>query len=436
MVLFCSKFIDDKTGSGLFAKSTLKPRTNLFKTSQMITCLNEKSHRELCNHCFQPCSSLKRCSRCKHLRYCSEGCQRDNWKVHKAECDLLSSINASHFVPPLIRFCALLASSSEMRSSYKVDGMMKHEYVENEKICQYYPFLLRGVREMCATAAPEKVYALYIKLVVNLFTLEDTQFNEIGSALIPELTKLNHSCDPNCVLSFRGRTAYVTAIREIPEGEQITISYISLPKPFLARRQQLFSQYNFECTCGLCSVQRKKGRDTQLLRECPSCKEHSNPAIDISNNDLQCPSCQSSLLKSVEKTNDVMLKNIATFNSAITTRAQQDIEIMAHLMAETDALILEERWEAALRTGLKATVGLMDWAQSYPSTGLFLAKLGKLQLNQKFSDKSEYLDNYNRALQLFDMSLKCLSLSLSKSHPLLVEVEQFYYSTNEGINSQ
>ena len=372
------------------------------------------------------------------MRYCSENCQREGWKIHKSECAGLCKVPPSSHIPSLIRLCALFLSSQELKNEYSIPSLMKHENIENEKIQEYYPYVLRGVTEIfkgSSSVDPVDVYEMYNKLVVNLFTLEDGQLRTIGSALIPEISKINHSCEPNCILSFKGRTAYITAIREIPKGTEITISYIPLPKSFLTRKEQLHRQYNFTCYCCLCSKQRKEKIDHMLMRECPICNTHSHPRLDLENDDLSCQSCGSSLLKSL-KVNDLVLKNIANFDSAISTRAQQDVEIINHLVEDTENLILEKHWEPALRTGLKATVGLMDWAQLYPSTGLFIAKLGKLYLEQEYTDKAVYIDNVNRAVQMFDIALKCLSLSLSRHHELFLEVQQLYRFTQEILRNQ
>ena len=437
MVQYRKEYIDATTGSGLFATSKIKCSSQIIKTSCLVTSLDQKFSKIICNQCFKESESLKRCSKCKHMRYCSENCQREGWKIHKSECAGLCKVPQSSNVPSLIRLCALFLSSPELRNDFSISSLMKHENIENDQIQEYYPYVLRGVTEIFkgSSVDPVAVYEMYNKLVVNLFTLEDGQLRTIGSALIPEISKINHSCEPNCVLSFKGRTAYITAIREIPKGTEITISYIPLPKSFLTRKDLLHRQYNFTCYCCLCSKQREERIDHMLMRECPICNTHSHPRLDLENDDLSCPSCGSSLLKSL-KVNDLVLKNIANFDSAISTRAQQDVEIINHLVEDTENLILEKHWEPALRTGLKATVGLMDWAQLYPSTGLFIAKLGKLYLEQEYTDKAVYIDNVNRAVQMFDIALKCLSLSLSRHHELFLEVEQLYRFTQEILRNQ
>ena len=41
---------------------------------------------ECCTMCQQPGRDLKRCARCKAVKYCSVECQRSNWSTHKLSC--------------------------------------------------------------------------------------------------------------------------------------------------------------------------------------------------------------------------------------------------------------------------------------------------------------------------------------------------------------
>ncbi|EFN51023.1 hypothetical protein CHLNCDRAFT_59342 [Chlorella variabilis] len=40
-------------------------------------------------------SGLRRCSRCRAVRYCSEACSHAHWKAHKAECRRLHTASAA-----------------------------------------------------------------------------------------------------------------------------------------------------------------------------------------------------------------------------------------------------------------------------------------------------------------------------------------------------
>lgn len=64
---------------------------------------------------------------------------------------------------------------------------------------------------------------------------------------------LNHSCDPNAFVTFPEANfcAYLTALREIHEGEQIFIAYVDVDDPVEVRRRDLL-EHGFVCRCQKC----------------------------------------------------------------------------------------------------------------------------------------------------------------------------------------
>lgn len=48
----------------------------------------------------------------------------------------------------------------------------------------------------------------------------------MGLCFEPKLAIANHSCTPSAEIGFEGRTLFMRALRNIEEGEEITISYI------------------------------------------------------------------------------------------------------------------------------------------------------------------------------------------------------------------
>lgn len=75
-----------------------------------------------------------------------------------------------------------------------------------------------------------------------------------GGQLIEIHSRINHSCDPNCVSSHEGTNAFLIALRKIEEGEEITVSYTDTTKPRKARQEYLKKNLFFDCKCTLCST--------------------------------------------------------------------------------------------------------------------------------------------------------------------------------------
>eukprot|EP00435_Cladocopium_sp_Y103_P057745 s329_g20.t1 len=97
-----------------------------------------------------------------------------------------------------------------------------------------------------------------------------------GIGLARRVALMNHSCRPNCEIDYNGNaTAVVKAIRPIPAGEELTISYIDETKPLRVRRSRLERRYGFRCFCRRC-VQELCRFLTWLLNHGIAKQIHSN----------------------------------------------------------------------------------------------------------------------------------------------------------------
>jgi hypothetical protein len=84
-----------------------------------------------------------------------------------------------------------------------------------------------------------------------------------GYALLPVLGKIDHSCNPNCNLTFDAEKAILITNRDIHAGEEITISYVIgiLNVPFQQRQKLLLDmrssgEIGFLCVCERCILER------------------------------------------------------------------------------------------------------------------------------------------------------------------------------------
>ena len=75
------------------------------------------------------------------------------------------------------------------------------------------------------------------------------------SGLFLQASRINHDCLPNCQHTWNANIGEETihAVREIAQGEEITISY-ALTGPSKSRREHLQNKFGFDCTCSLCSL--------------------------------------------------------------------------------------------------------------------------------------------------------------------------------------
>ncbi|NXQ84857.1 SMYD4 protein, partial [Nyctibius grandis] len=99
----------------------------------------------------------------------------------------------------------------------------------------------------------------------------------LATAFFPVLSLLNHSCCPNISVSFSGTAATVRASQPIPSGQEIFHCYgPHRCRMGVAERQQLLSQYFFECRCQACLDELESGvKSVVSVRNsfcCPSCR--------------------------------------------------------------------------------------------------------------------------------------------------------------------
>uniref|UniRef100_A0A8C0EQB9 Protein-lysine N-methyltransferase SMYD4 n=1 Tax=Bubo bubo TaxID=30461 RepID=A0A8C0EQB9_BUBBB len=99
----------------------------------------------------------------------------------------------------------------------------------------------------------------------------------LATAFFPVLSLLNHSCCPNISVSFSGTAATVRASQPIQSGQEIFHCYgPHRCRMKVAERQQLLSQYFFECRCQACLDELESDvRSVVSVRNsfcCPSCR--------------------------------------------------------------------------------------------------------------------------------------------------------------------
>ncbi|NWY90122.1 SMYD4 protein, partial [Loxia curvirostra] len=99
----------------------------------------------------------------------------------------------------------------------------------------------------------------------------------LATAFFPVLSLLNHSCCPNTSMSFSGTAATVRAAQPISSGQEVLHCYgPHWCRMRVAERQQLLSQYFFECRCPACLQELESGvKSAVSIRNsfcCPKCQ--------------------------------------------------------------------------------------------------------------------------------------------------------------------
>lgn len=86
--------------------------------------------------------------------------------------------------------------------------------------------------------------------------------SEVGG-VFENISRINHSCLPNAVQAWNNKRQDETvyAVREIPEGSEITLSYHA-GGPSSARKKLLKENFGFDCACELCSLATEKLKES------------------------------------------------------------------------------------------------------------------------------------------------------------------------------
>ncbi|KAI1658911.1 SET domain-containing protein [Daldinia decipiens] len=75
-------------------------------------------------------------------------------------------------------------------------------------------------------------------------------------SLFTEVSRLNHDCRPTCAYYFDHRDFHhkVLAVRDVMEGEELTIAYYDPLQSHSTRQEKLQKEWGFQCSCQRCNA--------------------------------------------------------------------------------------------------------------------------------------------------------------------------------------
>uniref|UniRef100_M4BP63 MYND-type domain-containing protein n=1 Tax=Hyaloperonospora arabidopsidis (strain Emoy2) TaxID=559515 RepID=M4BP63_HYAAE len=234
-----------------------------------------------CDSCFVSQVSLSRCTGCRIARYCSRRCQQLDWPQHRWECQAWRSIPAAHASPTLLlvtRLAFKLFRSSKITEEARnaVLTLCHHLHDHSEKKRQVFDdmtqlvlLLLSRYKASAKQQIPSfdeleidlkmEILKLFGRVNCNAFSIANGVTNEaLGIGLFPEGALFNHDCDPNSIVSFKGREMLVHVVKDVAAGQEITFSYVELLQSTQARRSELKESYFFDCECARCQAALKE----------------------------------------------------------------------------------------------------------------------------------------------------------------------------------
>lgn len=137
-----------------------------------------------------------------------------------------------------------------------------------EKLSHLSPLRQQSTRKK---SDDEDYYLLPYKIFVEFF-----ERNIIQDGLWPKLSRFNHSCLPNCFYLIINQFCFLSVLKPIQIGEELTICYLpSLYNSYIERTLRLREYYIDECLCELCEYDRKIGQ-AEMQQICQQFEENEN----------------------------------------------------------------------------------------------------------------------------------------------------------------
>ncbi|GMF42127.1 unnamed protein product [Phytophthora lilii] len=277
----------------------------------------------LCAVCLRAADADVCCDDCSKVFFCSEECRDALQDVHEQECEALEEVDlaaakTSTDVDLLRLLIRILASRSMDAADGKLhadeDGVIRASYANVKDLVHVLDKegrlwadhvragakkILEDLPDECHLPV-EEILVIAAQINENSYSLDALDEKHLVAAvgLFPICGLINHSCQPNCTWSNAGQGIMeVRALRDIKEGEEITLSYIDIDKERGERRKELRETKHFDCQCERCSVPMNESVDRYLEGfRCPRCStkaaEEKDCLLVQVEDKYVCPDCQ------------------------------------------------------------------------------------------------------------------------------------------------
>ena len=109
--------------------------------------------------------------------------------------------------------------------------------------------------------------------LLGIFATNSFIVSEDHSGICLATSRFNHSCSPNACFGFYAGTGMLQgfALRAIPRGEEIFVSYIGRRQlyggPRRSRQAHLRAVYHFTCACPVCTLPEAKSKRSDARRQ-------------------------------------------------------------------------------------------------------------------------------------------------------------------------
>ncbi|KAL1918701.1 uncharacterized protein VTP21DRAFT_2723 [Calcarisporiella thermophila] len=262
----------EKRGRGIVTRKRLTRGDVVLRELPYAAVVDDENLTRNCSRCFQSASKMYRCSSCKVLHYCSKKCQLEEWSAfHKEEC--ANWVRLGRHVPTAIRtICRVLIRRNKSPATFEeVENLenLKSKFLSSKlELFGQMSLVVSKVLPPSLLLSPSSMIDLFCRFTCNSFSVVDDECVGIGVGVYPLAAMVNHSCWPNCIAMFEEDQMVIRCLRDIEEGEELTISYVDIALPTEERRRELLERYFFICNCDLCQKRKPSDIDLRCAFKC------------------------------------------------------------------------------------------------------------------------------------------------------------------------
>ncbi|KAK8050172.1 hypothetical protein PG994_011902 [Apiospora phragmitis] len=256
-------------GSGLFADNAVPAGQEVFRSKPVVTCVQD-SLSTVCDFCYannaskvlpsgrfrtrrDPIEALMECEGCHICKYCSESCRNTAFEAyHKYECAAFQK-SGSLGIRVRALYRILIHKQQGLLLDHQWQGLMTlmphqsgHQQGPEKEVLSG---IAKEAKVHTDTALDidtiEKIYCVFLtnSMAIRL----SGQSAAMGTAVDVVGAIMNHSCDPNVLISFDGNELVVRTLRAVEAGEELAHCYTDVQSDVLLRQKLLQTEYFFAC---------------------------------------------------------------------------------------------------------------------------------------------------------------------------------------------
>ncbi|XP_034435719.1 N-lysine methyltransferase SMYD2-B [Hippoglossus hippoglossus] len=271
------RFESPGKGRGLRVSRAFKVGELLFSSPAYSYVLTAKERGCYCEFCFNRKNRLAKCGKCRKAFYCNVKCQKGDWAMHKLECSAMNAFGENWCPSETSRLVARILAKKKTQKErclsekiLLIQDVQSHvEDVDNEKremnesdIAGLYRFFSKHLD----FPDHKELLTLFSQVACNGFTIEDDELSHLGTAIYPDVALINHSCLHSVIVTYKGTSAEIRAVRDMKPGDEVLISYIDLLYPTDDRNSRLRESYYFTCDCQECKSQSKDKKKLKVRK--------------------------------------------------------------------------------------------------------------------------------------------------------------------------